>query len=318
MLSDEGPTFRFKTGHTGKVNHAAFNFFGNQFATAGSDGSIKLFEAKDGAVPIFKDKIGEHPGAQIWCISWAHPRFGQMLASAGHDCKLIIWKRDELFGGGWKKEYEYTGHQASVHTVAFAPYAYGLKLVAGSMDGFLSVHSYNRESKEWTVAKIPNAHDKGVNGVSWAPSRYYTNENGQTQLTAQRFVSCGNEKLAKIWVFDPNEGWKLEYCLKGHTDYVTDVQFCMDAQDGWYKLASVGMDDNLFIWETNNIERAEYRTQCLVELGGPANRICWMNRDKLFVDGEFEASEVFQFDGEKWGREDGNLDQSLPRQSYDE
>lgn len=37
----------------------------------------------------------------VWQVSWAHPRFGNILASCGYDRKIIVWK--EVRTNEWEK-----------------------------------------------------------------------------------------------------------------------------------------------------------------------------------------------------------------------
>lgn len=46
----------------------------------------------------------------VWQVAWAHPMFGNILASCSYDRKVIIWKEEN---GSWDKMYEYTGHESS-------------------------------------------------------------------------------------------------------------------------------------------------------------------------------------------------------------
>lgn len=46
----------------------------------------------------------------MWQVAWAHPMFGNILASCSYDRKVIIWKEEN---GAWDKMYEYTGHESS-------------------------------------------------------------------------------------------------------------------------------------------------------------------------------------------------------------
>jgi len=45
----------------------------------------------------------------VWQVTWAHPKFGNILASCSYDCKVIIWKETN----GWAKVKEHTVHTAS-------------------------------------------------------------------------------------------------------------------------------------------------------------------------------------------------------------
>lgn len=73
-----------------------------------------------------------------WDVAWSHPRFGVYLASVGFDKKVIIWK--EHSPNAWKKNYIYSKHANSVNVCEFAPNEYGLILLCGSSDGYISLH----------------------------------------------------------------------------------------------------------------------------------------------------------------------------------
>jgi len=66
----------------------------------------------------------------VWQVAWAHPMYGNILASCSYDRKVIIWKEEN---GTWEKTYEYTGHDSSG--------MWGLQLGSepGDMRGFRKV-----------------------------------------------------------------------------------------------------------------------------------------------------------------------------------
>lgn len=85
-------------GHTlkGYVIHKPFKY-------------VPIFDA------IFALPSYSHTGP-VWQVAWAHPKFGQILASCSYDGKVIIWKEQQGQGpgaGGWSKIKEHTLHKAS-------------------------------------------------------------------------------------------------------------------------------------------------------------------------------------------------------------
>lgn len=46
----------------------------------------------------------------MWQVAWAHPMYGNILASCSYDRKVIIWKEEN---GTWEKTHEHTGHDSS-------------------------------------------------------------------------------------------------------------------------------------------------------------------------------------------------------------
>jgi len=47
----------------------------------------------------------------------------------------------------WESVFEYKEHKHSVNSVAFAPHEYGLILLCGSSDGYVSIHEYKSKIK---------------------------------------------------------------------------------------------------------------------------------------------------------------------------
>lgn len=79
-------------------------------------------------------------GSSVFCVSWAHPRFGNLLASGSFDKKIYLWK--ELSKNNWEVIYQYTEHNHSINSISFCPHEYGLILLCGSSDGSISIHEY--------------------------------------------------------------------------------------------------------------------------------------------------------------------------------
>ncbi len=97
------------------------DFYGKKLATCSSDKTIRIFSIENtsqrlvdtltGYVIIEErvEFIGRHD-APVWQVSWAHPRFGSLLASCGYDGKVIIWK---CVNGKFIVVKEWTGHSVS-------------------------------------------------------------------------------------------------------------------------------------------------------------------------------------------------------------
>jgi len=68
-------------------------------------------------------------------VQWAHPKYENILATAGYDKKIKLWKEGKQ--GQWDLVYEFSA-AASVGSISFSPWEYGLVLAAGSADG--SIH----------------------------------------------------------------------------------------------------------------------------------------------------------------------------------
>lgn len=99
-------------------------------------------------------------------MSWAHPKFGSLLASCGFDGRVIIWQ--EGYNQKWQAIYTSDDklHTASVNSVAWAPEEVGLVLASASSDGSIGFLAYN--NGKWESTKIASAHEMGALSVTWA------------------------------------------------------------------------------------------------------------------------------------------------------
>ncbi|KAF3197308.1 GTPase-activating protein S13, partial [Orbilia oligospora] len=95
-------------GHEDMIHDAVLNFYGNRLATCSSDKTIKIFEVEGNNHTLVSTLKG-HDGP-VWCVAWAHPKYGNILASASYDAKVIIWLENN---GQWGKLIEHTNHTAS-------------------------------------------------------------------------------------------------------------------------------------------------------------------------------------------------------------
>ncbi|KJH43681.1 WD domain, G-beta repeat protein [Dictyocaulus viviparus] len=268
------------TAHTDIIHDAQLNFFGNRLATCSSDRTIKIFEVKPNTYVVPIAELTGHAGP-VWQLSWAHPDFGGLLASASYDRKVIIWAE---CNGRWQKSHEWAGHEASVNAVAFAPHQLGLLLATGSADSSIGILEFNPQSAQWVESRIAKAHEQGVNAVSWSPAERAI-ESGGDQSFRKRLASCGNDKLVKIWILDDKGEWIVEKILAGHSDYVRDVAWCPIVNHSTHTIASCGQDQAVILWRCN--EHSEWDAKLLEKAQGALWHVSWsMCGSILSVSGE--------------------------------
>lgn len=132
-----------------------------------------------------------------------------------------------------------------MNSIAWAPHEFGLALACASSDGTVSVltwHGATDPNAAWQAKRF-SAHPLGVNAVSWGPVTSAHHPYGGTSLLvphapagssdhlAVRLVTGGCDNLVKIWVYAQSKQqgttpeWHLEHELRGHEDWVRDVQW---------------------------------------------------------------------------------------------
>ncbi|KAI9220515.1 protein transporter sec-13 [Blastocladiella britannica] len=253
----------FDSQHEDIIHDAQFDYYGKRLATCSSDKSIKIFDVKDDAQTLL-DTLKGHDGP-VWAVAWSHPKWGSLLASAGYDHRVFIWRESQ--NGSFVKVYEHRKHTASVNSIAWAPYEYGLVLACGSSDGNVSLLSYDDDTQKWEDSVQFAANSIGVNAVAWAPATHAgalfglagstTNANAGGDLSAaatapMQLATAGCDNTVKLWTLASARGPAPEPAsaesLDGHADWVRDVAFAPNVGVPVTYLASCGQDKAVFVW----------------------------------------------------------------------
>lgn len=98
--------------------------------------------------------------SSIWKISWAHPKFGELIAVGSFCKKVAIF---QFRGNEWVEVAFHESHEASVNEVIWAPYYFGLKLFACSSDGFFSLLEI--KDNNWST-RLFRGHELSINSIA--------------------------------------------------------------------------------------------------------------------------------------------------------
>eukprot|EP01134_Creolimax_fragrantissima_P002989 CFRG2989T1 len=240
------------TMHDDMIHDAQLDYYGRKLATASSDRVVKVFDVAENGQYHPVAELKGHTGA-VWQVSWAHPKFGNIIASCSYDRRVIVWK--ESNDGQWAMAWDSATvhlHGSSVNGVAWCPHEYGLKLACASTDGRVSIVTHNPEDQSWTKAYIGTeamenvAHKEGCNAVSWAP--YLENAN-------PRLATAGCDNMARVWEFKGQENtWGLAAELRRdgskftHDDWVRDIAWAPSIGLPSAIIATCGQDMKVYIW----------------------------------------------------------------------
>ena len=199
-----------------------------------------------------------HEGA-VWCVSWAHPKFGTLLASSSYDGRVHIYRESPGQTPSqppvWSLVFSSTIHTASVNMVAWAPPELGCLLACASSDGNVSVLEFR--DNQWGHTMF-QAHGVGVNAVSWAPAgvpgAMLRKDGGAgSGGPVRRFATGGSDNAVKIWEWSQQaQNYENVAVLpNGHADWVRDVAWSPTLLSKTY-IASASQDKTVRIWTSIN------------------------------------------------------------------
>jgi protein transport protein SEC13 len=96
------------------VHDVAMDYYGKRLASASSDTTIKIIGVGSNAGSQLLATLSGHRGP-VWQVSWAHPKFGPILASCSYDGQVIIWKEGNP--NEWQQAHVFNEHSQSVNSI---------------------------------------------------------------------------------------------------------------------------------------------------------------------------------------------------------
>lgn len=243
--------------HADLVHDVAYDFYGRRVATVSSDQYVKIFDlmpgtGKDEGKSIWKQTstFKAHAGS-VWRVAWAHPEFGQILATASFDNNVHIWREQNgTFEGGDGSKSSWapfiaqlTDSRTSVVDVKFAPKHLGLKLVSCAEDGMIRFYEAMdvMNLSTWTLTEDFKAKSKSkevkFTSVSWNPSKDH----------APMVAVGSNETVSapfnvQIWELQESRRWTLrtvsDPAFQMFNSQVHDVAFAPNMGRSYHMLAA--------------------------------------------------------------------------------
>ncbi|KAH6905322.1 nuclear pore protein seh1 [Coprinopsis sp. MPI-PUGE-AT-0042] len=199
--------------HNDLVTDAVYDFYGLKLATCGLDQRIKIWQLDETNGTWSVEDDWKAHDATISKLSWAHPEFGTVIASAGFDRVVKVWERVGSAGVGASEQLQQPGGSSTgpsssrwteravladargtVRAVEFAPHQLGLKLATISSDSILRVYECVDHS---TLATWQHHEDIDIINLVPGPSPSHVTRAQTVALATptQTIPSMGNASL---------------------------------------------------------------------------------------------------------------------------
>ncbi|KAK7059748.1 purine-cytosine permease fcyB [Favolaschia claudopus] len=147
------------TAHGDLVTDASYDFYGLRLATCSLDQRIKLWQLDETNGNWELEDDWKAHDAAVSKISWTHPEFGNIIASASFDRTVKVWEQTSGIGmpepqqpvqangsgsnastSRWIERAVLPEARGTVRAVEFAPHHFGLKLASISSDNHLRIY----------------------------------------------------------------------------------------------------------------------------------------------------------------------------------
>ena len=268
--------YNFQTGHHDLIHDLSFDYYGNRIATCSSDQYVKVWDKSPVDESHYQwtlsDSWKAHDAAVLKVV-WAHPEYGQVMASCSFDRSIRIWEEQpeetKQSGKRWLERARLVDSRGTVQDIKFAPQHLGLKLATVSVDGVLRIYeamdvinlAHWTLMEDFEVAALSSSKERNTEYcLSWCQSRF---------LPPMLVIGCGRDNVAKIFHYDEaSRKWNSELHLTGHGDTIHSVAWA-PSMGRSYQLIATGCKDRfvrIYRLYGNRVET--YRVELVSELEG--------------------------------------------------
>nr|XP_020769387.1 nucleoporin SEH1 isoform X8 [Odocoileus virginianus texanus] len=238
--------------HKDLIHDVSFDFHGRRMATCSSDQSVKVWDKSESGEWHCTASWKTHSGS-VWRVTWAHPEFGQVLASCSFDRTAAVWEEivgesnDKLRGQShWVKRTTLVDSRTSVTDVKFAPKHMGLMLATCSADGIVRIYEAPdvMNLSQWSLQHEISC-KLSCSCISWNPS----SSRAHAPMIAVGSDDSSPNAMAKVQIFEYNENtrkYAKAETLLTVTDPVHDIAFAPNLGRSFHILAIATKDVRIF------------------------------------------------------------------------
>lgn len=213
------------------ITDISYDHFGHRLALSSTDHTIQIWDLNQEGSYQLTSKFRSHSGS-VWKVTWAHPEFGQILATCSLDRTAIIWeevldttvdtKRSTNQTSHWAKRATLVDSRTSLTDIRFAPKHLGLMLVTCATDGHVRIYEAPdiTNLSHWSLRDEFNC-KMACSSITWNHSRIHA-----------PMLAVGsddaNSPFPKVLIYEYNEHlrkWIKADAIASATDPVHDLSF---------------------------------------------------------------------------------------------
>ncbi|KAM4688583.1 nucleoporin SEH1 isoform 2-T2 [Discoglossus pictus] len=238
--------------HKDLIHDVSFDFHGRRMATCSSDQSVKVWDKSENGDWHCTASWKTHSGS-VWRVTWAHPEFGQVLASCSFDRTAAVW--EEIVGESndkrqgqshWVKRTTLVDSRTSVTDVKFAPKHMGLMLATCSADGVVRVYEAPdvMNLSQWSLQHEISC-KLSCSCISWNPS----SSRAHSPTIAVGSDDISPNIMGKVQIYEYNENTRKYVKAETFmtvTDPVHDLSFAPNLGRSFHILAVATKDVRIF------------------------------------------------------------------------
>lgn len=213
-------------------------------------------------------------------MSWAHPEFGNLIASCSDDKNIKIWEEKESVTTApskWENRAKLTESKKSVHDVKFAPRHLGLQLASASADGYIRIYEATDvfSLNYWQVQESFQINSKSNDSVDHELTCISWNECPVEPAK----LAIGTSKYATIWGVGSNGKWREEDILhEGPDKAVCDIAWAPVMGRSFHQIALAYRDKYVKIYKLKRLEDGSIKSEepaSVMDCGTNVWRIAW-------------------------------------------
>eukprot|EP00033_Pygsuia_biforma_P001083 GCRY01001233.1.p1 GENE.GCRY01001233.1~~GCRY01001233.1.p1 ORF type:complete len:338 (+),score=73.37 GCRY01001233.1:159-1172(+) len=230
--------------HLDIIHDVSYDFYGTRMASCSSDQKIRIWDLVEERTQSFECTavIQAHSGS-IWRVAWAHPEFGQVIASCSYDKTICIWEEQVTKEGAhsWLKRATLLDSGSSVRDVCFAPRHLGFKLASCCGDGYVRVYEALdvMNLAHWPLQMEFFVSSAGCNSICWSSLR------GDPPLLAVGSYSSD----VTLWMQNDRQKWEKMYVLRCGSSIINSIDWAPNFSRGYHLIAGGSRDGKVYVWK---------------------------------------------------------------------